>query len=65
MYMQSGAVYIYGTGSKGTFENCNFTSNSAVRDGSYTGVSLAQFLEIEDSYDIDYNSLLIYCDRFL
>ena len=35
--MQGGAVYITGTGSKGTFENCNFTSNSAVPDEKYNG----------------------------
>ena len=39
LYMQGGAVYITGTGSKGTFENCNFTSNSATRSSSGTGVS--------------------------
>ena len=27
--LQGGAVYITGIGSKGTFENCNFTSNEA------------------------------------
>ena len=41
LYMQGGAVYITGTGSKGTFENCNFTSNSATFVSSIgTGVSL-------------------------
>ena len=38
--LQGGAVYITGTGSKGTFENCNFTSNSGTRSSSYGGVSL-------------------------
>ena len=38
--LQGGAVYITGTGSKGTFENCNFTSNSATYGSSGTGVSL-------------------------
>ena len=27
--LQGGAVYIYQSGSSGTFTNCNFTSNSA------------------------------------
>ena len=39
MYMQGGAVYITGAGSKGTFENCNFTSNSATYSSYGTGVS--------------------------
>ena len=38
LYMQGGAVYITGTGSKGTFENCNFTSNSATGSSHGTGV---------------------------
>ena len=27
--LQGGAVYIFGSGSSGTFTNCNFTSNEA------------------------------------
>ena len=34
--LQGGAVYIFGSGSSGTFTNCNFTSNSA------TNVSLEE-----------------------
>ena len=34
--LQGGAVYISGSGSSGTFTNCNFTSNSA------TNVSLEE-----------------------
>ena len=64
--MQGGAVVISGTGSKGTFENCNFTSNSAVLDGVQGGVSLVVVsFDIEDSDDVDYNSLSVYCDCFL
>ena len=45
MYMQGGAVYIRDSGSKGTFENCNFTSNSAIRAAAYEGgVSLVVVL---------------------
>ena len=63
--MQGGAVYITGTGSKGTFENCNFTSNSAMYSSRGTGVSLVVIPEIEESYDIDYNLMPVYCDCFL
>ena len=64
--MQGGAVYITGTGSKGTFKNCNFTSNSVIYTGSSTGVSLVIVpFDIEDSDDIDYNFLSVYCDCFL
>ena len=38
--MQGGAVYITGAGSKGTFENCNFTSNSVFHVDYNEGVSL-------------------------
>ena len=54
IYTQGGAVFMDGPGSKGTFENCNFTSN----------VSFLFHHVLEYSHNNDNVSHIIFFDLF-